>query len=178
MMGLDEAIMTAQTPDPNSKATDSTDSKWKYLVVVDDTPESAKALRYGAQRALHTGGGLTLLFVVPPGEFQHWVNVGDILREDAFKDAAQTVSDLASDVRRQFNVVPEIVLREGKPKAEVMALIEEDPNIHVLILAAGTGMKGPGPLVTAFTGKAAAKLPLPLVIVPGNLADEAIDRLS
>ena len=44
------------------------------------------------------------------------------------------------------------------------------------MLAAGTDKEGPGPLVTALAGKAAATFPVPITIVPGNLDDESDRR--
>ena len=46
-------------------------------------------------------------------------------------------------------------------------------------LVLGAAAEGtPGPLVSHFSGNAASSLPCPLVIVPGQLSDEALDRLS
>jgi len=36
----------------------------------------------------------------------------------------------------------------------------------------------PGPLVAHFAGTDAGALPIPLMIIPGSLSREAIDRLS
>ena len=43
---------------------------------------------------------------------------------------------------------------------------------------AGTGAEGPGPLVTSLTGKTAARLRIPILIVPGGLTMEQVDALS
>jgi len=47
----------------------------------------------------------------------------------------------------------------------------------VLVLAAGTAKEGPGPLVSAFVGRAGAN-PIPITIVPGGLSDSEIDALA
>ena len=72
---------------------------------------------------------------------------------------------------------PEQVIREGEIAQQVLALIEEDQDIAVLILAAGTGKEGPGPLVTGLT-KTVGTFPIPIAIVPGHLSDQDIDALS
>ena len=46
------------------------------------------------------------------------------------------------------------------------------------MLAAGTGPEGPGPLIAFLAGKAAARLRIPITIVPGGLTLEQIDMLS
>jgi hypothetical protein len=57
-------------------------------------------------------------------------------------------------------------------------LIEEEPAISILVLGAATGAKGPGPLVSALTGKFVGKLRVPITIVPGNLNDEQIKAIT
>ena len=55
----------------------------KFLVVLDDSTECLNAMRFAALRAAHTGGGVEVLAVIPPDEFNHWIGVGDIMREEA-----------------------------------------------------------------------------------------------
>ena len=68
------------------------------------------------------------------------------------------------------------MIREGKVQEEVIAQIDEDSDIHVLVLGAATG-DNPGPLVSDFSGPLLGALAVPVLFVPGNLSDEAIDRL-
>ena len=55
----------------------------KFLVILDDSRECLNAMRFAAMRAAHTGGGVQVLSVIPPDEFNHWIGVGDIMREEA-----------------------------------------------------------------------------------------------
>jgi hypothetical protein len=66
----------------------------------------------------------------------------------------------------------------GDRSDEIMKLIQEDQDISFLVLAAGSGKEGPGPLVSTLGGRAAASFPVPIVIVPGSLTDEEIDALA
>ncbi|MBL8590063.1 MAG: universal stress protein, partial [Methylobacteriaceae bacterium] len=70
------------------------------------------------------------------------------------------------------------VIRTGAPGQEIVALIEEDEDISYLVLAAGVGSDGPGPLVSTIAGAAAASFPIPVVIVPGGLEEADIDAMS
>jgi nucleotide-binding universal stress UspA family protein len=65
--------------------------KRKFLVVLDDTPECERAVIYAARRAERTGGGLSMLYIVPPSEFQHWLGVEEIMRAEAQAEADATV---------------------------------------------------------------------------------------
>ena len=55
----------------------------KFLVVLDDSRECLNAMRFAALRAAHTGGGVTILSIVPPEEFQTWMGVADLMRAEA-----------------------------------------------------------------------------------------------
>ena len=55
----------------------------KFLVVLDDSRDCLNAMRFAAMRAANTGGGVQILSIIPPEEFQHWIGVGNIMREEA-----------------------------------------------------------------------------------------------
>ena len=52
--------------------------------------------------------------------------------------------------------------------------IKSDPEIGVLVLGAGTDKGGPGPLVSALTGRRIADLRVPITIVPGSMTKDDI----
>ena len=68
-------------------------------------------------------------------------------------------------------------MREGETADEILGLIEDDEDIAILVLAAGTGKDGPGPLV-ASVGGTAGDYPIPVAIVPGHLSDEELDAMT
>jgi nucleotide-binding universal stress UspA family protein len=150
----------------------------KFLVVIDDTPECARAVLYGALRAQHTSGALVMLYVIVPGEFQHWIGVENIMRAEAMEAAEETLGHFADMAREISALEPQMVIREGARAEEIARLIEEDEDIAILVLAAGTDKEGPGPLVTAIAGKASGTFPIPITIVPGELDDAAIKTLA
>ena len=150
----------------------------KFLVVVDDTPECDRAIIYAAKRAARTGGVVTLLFVIAPGDFQHWLGVEDIMRAEAQEEAEKTLARAAGRARAVARTEPELVIREGNKSDEIVKLIESDDDIASLVLAAGMSSEGPGPLVTSIAGKAAGNFPIPVTIVPGNLGDDEIAALA
>ena len=66
---------------------------------------------------------------------------------------------------------------EGDTAEEIIKLIDEDADIGILVLAAGTGKEGPGPLVSNLA-KTAGTFPIPVALVPGHLSDDEIDASS
>ena len=74
--------------------------------------------------------------------------------------------------------MPILYLREGARRDQLLKLIQEEPTISILVLGASTNPKGPGPLVSALTGKFISKLRIPVTIVPGNLSNEDIESIA
>ena len=149
-----------------------------FLVVVDDNPEMRAALRFACMRAKSTGGRVALLRCLAPAEFQHWMGVGEIMREEARTLAEQLIADLSDFVVEISGQIPAVYLREGNVREELLALIAEEPSISILVLGAGGGKHGPGPLISYIAGKGAASMRIPLTIVPGNLSDAEIDAIT
>jgi nucleotide-binding universal stress UspA family protein len=150
----------------------------KFLVVVDDTPECDRAVRFAARRVARLGAKLIMLAISQPPDGFEWLGVGDVMREEAEEEATAVLEKAADKARDAAGVQPELVVRVGQKNDEILKLIEEDEDISFLVLAAGTAKEGPGPLVTSLAGKAASTFPVPVVIVPGSLSDEEIDALA
>ena len=75
-------------------------------------------------------------------------------------------------------IEPELVIREGERATEVIAQINADKEVGVLVLGAGTSGEGPGPLVTQLVSRQGGDLPVPVTIVPGSMTKEAIEAVS
>jgi nucleotide-binding universal stress UspA family protein len=149
-----------------------------FLVVVDDSPEREVALKYAALRAKKSGGRVALLRVLEPVEQVEWAGIGAMMEEERREAAEALLSGLAAQVQATTGGLPILILREGKPVEQVIAVLEEDPRISILVLASATGSGGPGPLITALAGKAGGKLRAPMTIVPGGLDDQELDRVT
>jgi nucleotide-binding universal stress UspA family protein len=149
-----------------------------FLVVVDDTEEMRLALRFACGRARNTNGRVALLFVVEPTDFQHWMAVGDLMREEARNEGEQLLQRLAAQVNELTGTLPVLYVREGSRREELLKLVDEEPSISILVLGASVDKRGPGPLIEALTGKFLGKLRVPMTIVPGNLSDEDIDAIA
>jgi nucleotide-binding universal stress UspA family protein len=165
-----------ETADKTQAPRDSSDRV--FLVIVDETEEMEVALRFACRRARHTGGRVALLYVIEPAEFQHWMAVEDLMREEARSEGEQLLQKLAAQVNELVGSIPILYVREGKVRDELFKLLDEEPRVSILVLGANPGSRGPGPLVSALTGKMIGKLRIPVTVVPGNLGDEEIDLIS
>ena len=153
------------------------DGMRKFLVILDDSRECLNAMRFAAMRAANTGGGVEILAVIPPDEFNHWIGVSDIMREEARERIHAHFEVFAKWMRDRQGIDPELVIREGEPVPEILAQVRDDPEIGVLVLGAGTDKKGPGPLVTQLT-KNSGSLPMPITIVPGDMSKERLEAIT
>jgi nucleotide-binding universal stress UspA family protein len=149
----------------------------KFLVVLDDSRECLNAMRFAAMRAAKTNGGVQILSIIPPEEYQHWIGVGNIMREEARERIVAHFEVFAKWMRDRQNIDPELVIREGEPVPEILAQIREDPEIGVLVLGAGSDKNGPGPLVSQLT-RSSGTLPVPITIVPGELSKERLEAVT
>ena len=153
----------------------------KFLLVVDDSQEVESALYYAASRVQRSDGSLAMLYVIEPGEYQHWAGV----RQAQIEEETTKAKALFRLFRRKLNLAGfedievEDVLREGKAADEIVKLIAEDEDIAILVLGASLDAKGPGPLVSSLAaGKATGGFPIPVTVVPGKLSLEDIKALA
>ncbi len=149
----------------------------KFLVVLDDSRECLNAMRFAALRASHTGGGVQILSILRPEDFQGWIGVGDLMRAEARERIEAHFEVFAKWMRDKKGVNPELVIREGDPATEILAQVREDPEIGVLVLGAGNDKSGPGPLVTQMS-RNSASLPIPITIVPGEMSKERLESIT
>jgi len=149
----------------------------KFMVVLDSSTECLNAMRFAAMRAENTGARVEILAVIPPEEFNHWIGVGAIMREEARDRINAHFEVFAKWMRDKHQVNPELVIREGEVVAEILSQIRDDSEVDILVLGAATDRKGPGPLVTQLS-KSSGSLEVPIVIVPGSLSKEQLQALS
>jgi len=145
----------------------------KFLVVIDKTPECHVAVRFATRRAQATGGRVSLLCAVQPGDMQQWRGVEEIMKDEARQEAESLVYEAVNELS---GIIPELVIGDGRPVDCLLELIKTDKDMSILVLAASVSKEGPGPLVAMVAG--ASQYPIPVTIVPGNLGDDAIDALA
>jgi nucleotide-binding universal stress UspA family protein len=150
----------------------------KFLVCVDDSKDCRVALRFACLRTRNTKGHLVLLYVIEPADFQHWVAVGKLIEGERREEAEQVLQNLAAEVHEFAAIHPVLVVRAGRKTDEILKLIEEDPTINILVLGAAPEGEGSNELVAKLSGELTKRLRIPLTIVPGNLTDEQLLKLT
>ena len=108
---------------------------------------------------------------------QQWLGVADIMQAEAMEAAHAALDKYGGRVKKIAHITPDQVIREGDTAEEIVKLIDEDADIGILVLAAGTDKEGPGPLV-ANLAKTAGTFAIPVAIVPGHLSDDDLEAMS
>ena len=148
-----------------------------YLVILDDTEESEVALRFAARRAAKTGGAVEILVIVPRQAFVAWGGVQATIESESREHAEALVARTLETLSAELGQHPRVTVRQGDAVPLIREALAENPEIGALVLgAARTG--SPGPLVAHFAGAESGSLPCPVMIVPGSLSREGLDRLS
>ena len=150
----------------------------KFLIILDDTPEMLNAMRFAAIRASKTGGGVEMLAIISPEEFQHFMGVAEVMRAEAREKIEAHFQIFKDRMERREGVTPTLAIREGDKVEAILAHLASDPEIGVLVLGAGIEKSGPGPIVAALTGRRMAEIGVPITIVPGSLTKEQIVAAS
>ena len=147
-----------------------------YLVIMDETEEARKALRFAARRAQATGGAVHILALVQPQSFNAFGGVQATIEQEARDRAEVMASSAAGNLYSESGRMPTIAVRVGEGQAVIKEYLAEHPEVAALVLGSAPE-GGPGPLVTHFSAHSGS-LPCPLFVIPGGLPVEALDPLS
>lgn len=156
-----------------------TEMSRKFLAVSDETEECLSALIFAGMRSKAVGAGLVILRCARVPGLGGWIGLDQDISQDAIDAARVKATQHADAVEARTGVTAELVVVDDEPIDAIRKLIEGDPTIKVLILAAGTGRLGPGPLVSRLAkGKPIANRPIAVTVIPGDLTDEQLDEIG
>ncbi|WP_372003177.1 universal stress protein [Tistrella mobilis] len=170
--------MADETSTPEPAAVPKPRPAVKFLVCVDGSAHSRVAVRYACRRARARGGRVTLLTVIEPAENQHWMSVGNLIAEELREQAEQVLQEIAAEVNAFAGLMPELLVRVGPIGDEILRQMREDKDIGMIVLAARPPSEGPGKLVRWLASQLAGELLVPMTIVPGNLSEDDLLRLT
>ena len=156
-------------------------SRRKFLVVADDTPEFQTALRFACRRAHSTSGHVAILRVIEPALFEHWSGVREEIERQLRDEAEAVLRESAEFVQAETGYPPEyLIVHAENVRLALRQVIGSDPDIKILVLAAATEGRGPGPLIASLAkeGVKWGERKVPVTVVPGDLTDAEIADLA
>ena len=153
----------------------------KYiLVIADGSKEMEVALQYACARSKKTNRKIIIATFIEPIDVLTTQGVTEIMQNEAREDAEKRLRHASSIVKESTGLIPVLSIREGEIITELKALIEEEKNINVLVLAANVDekVKNPGPIINSLVTKEFSNFRVPVMIVPGNFSKDHIALLT
>ena len=154
------------------------EKEFTFLVVLDDSEEMYKALKYAALRSSRSGGSVALLYTFDTLDFSHWKAVEDIAEVESRDEAESKIKEYENYLLEFTNKKPKKFIMKGDRIECIIDFLNSNKFISNFVLAASSSTSGPGHLITAFTGKHRSKLKVPITIIPSHLSEEEINNLS
>ena len=146
-----------------------------FLAVFDGTEECKSAVRYAARRAKINNAGLLIVATVDTAEFTYWLSVNNKMIDYIEKESKDALEELSVNIKSYSDVSCDYIIEHGSKLEAVKNLINLDNSISLLILASNKKDKNPGILVETISGEGYS---IPVVVIPGNLSDNDIDKLA
>src|SRR4030095_9484131 len=112
------------------------DPKRTYLVVIDDSPEAAVALRCAARRAAKTNGRIEVLGIVEAQDFVQFGGVQAAFEEEQRLRIEGGVSASVGELLDESGVEAVIIVQHGEPVKAVRDYIGEREEVAALVLGA------------------------------------------
>ena len=156
-------------------------SEDKYiLVIADGSKEMNIALQYACARSKKTNRNIIIATFIEPIDVLTTQGVTEIMLNEAREEAERRLQKASSIVKKSTGNMPVLHVREGEIMKELKALVEEEENINVLVLAANVdeASKNPGPIINSLVTKEFSNFRIPVMIVPGNFSKEHIALLT
>ena len=150
----------------------------KFLVFVDDSEECKISLKFACMSAKNTKGSVVLLYVIEPQDLMHFVGVENIMKSEAYAKADEILKSLKSEVDINFGLNIECKIEKGHKFDKIVDFINQDDTISILVLGAAPEGKGSNDLVQKFSMELTTSIHIPLTVVPGNLTDEELIRIT
>ena len=89
------------------------DKEIVFLVVLDDSEEMFRALRYAGRRSSRNNGRVALLYTFETLEFSHWKAVEDIAERESREEAESKIKEYENYVLTFSNKKPKKFIMKG-----------------------------------------------------------------
>ena len=156
------------------------DNERYILVIADHSKEMDVALQYACSRSKKTNRKIIIATFIEPLDVLTTQGVTEIMQNEAREEAEKRLKHASNIVKNITGIIPILYVREGEVIKELKALIEEEKNINVLVLASNVDEKNndPGPIISSLVSKELSNLRIPVMIIPGNFSKEHIALIT
>lgn len=150
----------------------------KLLLCIDDTYHSRVALRFACSKARNASCPVEIIHIVNPADFNTFFAVADVMRQEKHQEAQGLLESFAEQAAREYGITPSLVLKEGLIGETVINMVAEDQDINMLIIGKSPDPAANKGVLSLLVYELAGKLPIPIMIIPGNLTEQQIEELT
>ncbi|HMS44892.1 MAG TPA: universal stress protein [Alphaproteobacteria bacterium] len=154
------------------------DHRQVFLVVLESSIDMKLPLYYAFRMAKRVQGRVSLLYVIEPNDLTEWQSVGNLMYEQQRQEAERVLQKAAAFVHGNSGIFPALFIREGGKIDQTVQLAGEDESISALVIVVDVQGKASGTISAQWNAKLSARLKVPLIIVPNNLTEEDIQRVT
>lgn len=150
----------------------------KYLVCVDAKDYSRMALRFACSVAKNNNCLIDLIHVIEPADFQSFGSVANKMLQEKREEAEKLLQAYAEDAQKYAGITPSIIVKEGNIEDEVVATIEEDHSINLVVLGTSPESKNRRKILPELVEHIGETISVPVMIVPDCLTEHQIKQLA
>lgn len=152
--------------------------KINYLVCVNAEEYSEVALHFTCYLAKKNKGSLVLLHVIEPADYQSIGMVAEKMRQERFNDSQKLLNELAGKAKEWSGITPIVMVREGFIEDEIIAVIEEDRSIKMLITGVSKESSKKSKIIPPLVSALGSKLGIPMLIVPEAITKQQMEDIA
>jgi len=148
-----------------------------FLVCVSNHAESETAVRYGCSLAKKHNGRVAILYVLEPDEFRGLLTITDAIHDEKEANAQELLKKMADICHLYYEDMPLLLLKEGKLAEEIVHAANQQSDTQMVILGIREESDRAPKLASRLADKLGSELLAPIMMIPGNISQEKLDRL-
>lgn len=152
--------------------------KTNYLVCVNSEEYSEVALHFTCHLAKKNNGSIVLLHVIEPGDYQSIGMVAEKMRKERFNESQKLLNELAGKAKEWSGITPIVMVREGFIEDEIIAVVDEDSSIKMLITGVSKESSKKSKIIPPLVSALGSKLRIPMLIVPGTITKQQMEYIA
>lgn len=148
-----------------------------YLVCVNKEKYSTTVLHYACRKVKKNKGKLLVLHVLKPIDHYSFGIITEKLYLERETESKETIKKLKEVTKQYTGINVEFILKEGIIENEIVKIIEEKNHIDMLIVGSEPENNSKSIILASLVSQIGKKLFIPVLIIPGDLTPDKINKL-
>jgi hypothetical protein len=154
------------------------EKKNKLLICVSQNDNSEAALKFAALKAKKNNYLIEILSVIDTSCKEYGLfSVGEIITREKLAKSESYLKNIIDKLYEWSNITPIVNLRNGYISDEILNTLKQDKSINLIIIGTSKKSSTKGKLLTYLTEKLYSTLTTPIIIIPNNLDEKAIEKI-